>query len=134
MRQSRRYYKLLRDNWDGPAGNGTPNPCCFMTHLTSKDVMDRALCELSYADVRNGSLRLPDGMEVVWHEVFTYVKTARNRIVLVTIHGKFTMEQAREVIRVFSKYADHKANAQEDLGGFAKKLQKNLPGQIVVAW
>lgn len=125
------YVDFLKDNWIGPTG--TPNPCCFMTYFKSTDVMFKAMGKLSYAEVGEGTLRLPDGMHLTANVV-----RDRNRIVLAMLSGQFTMRQAKEAVAAFGKYADHDANQLQDMGSQARtylsKLKEKGVRQIVVAW
>ena len=127
------YTQFLDSNWAARARSDSRAPCCFMTYFKSKDVLLRALRELSYADFSSGDLVLPDDMKVS-----AQVMTDRKRIVLALFAGLFTREQAHEVIPAFGKHANYKANKKEDMQTFAEnylaELKKEGKFQIVVAW
>jgi len=101
----------------------------FITYFKSRKVFNQAFEELSLVQIRDGSLQLPAGISVKAHVV-----KEKKSIALLFMVGRFTSVQAKEVVRVISKYAHKKSNDRylpETAVEFATNLQEKGGGGIV---
>lgn len=72
---------------------------------------------------------MPDGISIK-----SFIIRDMDRIALVYFIGRFTKDQAKEVIPIFSKYADREANKRdlaEHAGGVALKIQERGAGGLI---
>lgn len=101
----------------------------FITYFASRDAFNRALDELSFVEMRDGRLHLPEGISVK-----AQVDKDKGGIPLLFLIGRFTGDQAREVVRVVSRHASKEANERHlyaTAAQFADSLQERGGGGLV---
>lgn len=105
----------------------------FITHFKSKEKVFRAFDELSFVEAVDGTSALPEGISAK-----TLILTDEKRIARVFLVGRFTIFQAREVVRAFSKYSYKKGNDKflaEAAAQFAISLQEKGGGGVIwIEW
>jgi len=129
MAQAGEVADTLDNYWKKLAETDNRVAITFITYFESKEVLFRAFDELSFAEVADGSVHMPEGISSK-----AQIIKDMNRIALVWLMGRFTRDQAGEVVHVFSKHADHNAN-QKHLAEWAAEygiaLEKKGKGQLV---
>jgi hypothetical protein len=122
-------FESLDNYWQSRAGDDGKMSIIFATYFKSKEVMFVALERLSFASAHDDTISFPTGISAR-----VMIVTDLDRVALVFLQGRFTKDQAREVIPVFSKYADRAANEKrlaKDAAGLAVKLQDGGKGGVV---
>jgi hypothetical protein len=105
----------------------------FITYFGSRETFNDAFDELSLVELRDGNLHLPPGISAK-----AQIDKERGGIPLLFFQGRFTIDQAKEVVRVFSEHADQAANARHlpaIAADFGSKLAERGGGGLVwVEW
>lgn len=122
-------YKVLDDYFVRNLAPDERKIVTFLTYFNSKEAMFQAFHQLSFAEIDKDSIRLPEGISLRAHVI-----TDMNRKVLVFFTGRFTKGQAREVLPVYHKYADHVTNKKhlaEIAAQFAVELSAKGGGGLI---